>query len=372
MVPRKDRRRILFVDDDERLLDGIQRRLRRKFALETAVGPEEGLRMVREQPAYAVIVADMNMPGMDGSAFLEQVHEISPGSIRMMLTGNADLETAVRAVNQGSVFRFISKPCPPEELERFLAAGLDQHMLAASERRAAAAEEANRAKSNFLATVSHELITPLSGIRSSAEILSEFDGISADEQVEFLGAIVDSTIKLESLLSKILKMAELDAGKRRSVPKPVPGARLVEIVQAAAGEGAQVDGVDTMLGFTCRVDATVFGEIVEALLKNARTHGATPDPELRFERCEGGVMFSVVDRGPGVDPGRRDLMFEAFVQNEEVLVDKPAGLGLGLAMSRALARENGGDLRYRPGDDGGSVFECLLPATAAQSLVVEP
>ncbi len=203
--------RILFVDDDARLLDGIRRRLRGRFAIETAVGPVRGLQLLTERPPFAVVVADMNMPGMDGATFLACVQQRSPDTVRMMLTGNTDLGTAIAAVNDGNVFRFISKPVTGDDLDRFLTAGLEQRRMVSAMRRAAAAEEASRAKSDFLATVSHELRTPLTVICSTAEILEQFaDDEPREVRAEFVATIGTYARHLDGMIDQLLHLAEID------------------------------------------------------------------------------------------------------------------------------------------------------------------
>jgi len=126
--------KILFVDDDIHLLDGLQRSLRRQFNIDVAIGGAEGLAEIAEHGPFAVVVADMQMPGMSGLEFLRQVQIQSPDSVRLMLTGNADQKTAVDAVNDGRVFRFLNKPCPAVELVPVLEAGLGQFRLLRAER----------------------------------------------------------------------------------------------------------------------------------------------------------------------------------------------------------------------------------------------
>lgn len=127
-------KKILFVDDDPNVLAALQRQLRKHFSIETACGPEEGLRVLERAEEFGVVVADMKMPGMDGATFLAAVKKRAPDLVRVMLTGNADLETAVRAVNEGSIFSFLNKPCLPEQLTQTLEAGLRQHYLITAER----------------------------------------------------------------------------------------------------------------------------------------------------------------------------------------------------------------------------------------------
>lgn len=126
--------RILCVDDDPNILAGIQRNLRKQFSIDIAIGAGEGLKILAEEEPYAIVVADMQMPRMNGIDFLKQVKVKAPDTIRIMLTGNADQKTAVEAVNEGHVFRFLTKPCAPETLATTLNAGLQQHRLAVAER----------------------------------------------------------------------------------------------------------------------------------------------------------------------------------------------------------------------------------------------
>ncbi len=126
--------RILFVDDDPNLLAAFQRQLRKYFSVHTAMGGEEGLRAVLEQDPFAVIVSDLRMPGMDGIQFLSRVREIAPDSVRVMLTGNADLPTAIGAVNEGNIFRFLTKPCEQQALINALSQGAQQYRLITAER----------------------------------------------------------------------------------------------------------------------------------------------------------------------------------------------------------------------------------------------
>ncbi|MCF8106462.1 MAG: response regulator [Desulfohalobiaceae bacterium] len=126
--------KILFVDDEQNILDGIRRRLRKTFPVETALGPVEGLQAVNKKGPFAVVVADLRMPVMDGIKFLIRLKERSPDSVRMILTGNADLQSAIKAVNEGHVFRFMTKPCPTDVLVKVLRNGIEQNRLLRSER----------------------------------------------------------------------------------------------------------------------------------------------------------------------------------------------------------------------------------------------
>lgn len=126
--------KILFVDDDPSLLAAFQRNLRKQFNFVTSLSGPEALEILKTQGPFGLLVVDERMPVMDGIEFLEKAREIAPDSVRIMLTGNADQQTAVDAVNRGQIYRFLNKPCPPEVLLPALENGLQQYNLLRTER----------------------------------------------------------------------------------------------------------------------------------------------------------------------------------------------------------------------------------------------
>lgn len=121
--------RILFVDDDPKILKSFARMFSGRYDFETANSGKEGLRLIKEKGPFAIIVSDIKMPEMDGLEFLSLARERDPDGVRMILTGYADLENAMDAVNSGYIFRFLTKPCSQECLEGALESGLEQHRL---------------------------------------------------------------------------------------------------------------------------------------------------------------------------------------------------------------------------------------------------
>jgi response regulator RpfG family c-di-GMP phosphodiesterase len=126
--------KVLCVDDDPNVVAGFQRNLRRRFTIDTALNGNDCLRMVETKGPYAVVVADMNMPGINGVELLARLHQLAPDTIRIMLTGNADQHTAMEAVNHGQIFRFLTKPCTTDALGQALEAGIKQYRLVTAEK----------------------------------------------------------------------------------------------------------------------------------------------------------------------------------------------------------------------------------------------
>ena len=128
-MPEPKRPRILIVDDDELILDALDRQLRSRFDVTTATGGKEAMRLVMSQAQYAVVVSDLRMPEMDGVTLLYLIRQTAPDTVRVLLTGKADMEAAISAVNVGNIFRFLTKPCPTWMLLRVLESAVEHYQL---------------------------------------------------------------------------------------------------------------------------------------------------------------------------------------------------------------------------------------------------
>jgi len=126
--------KILFVDDDPNILNSFKRQLRKMYQISTASSGQDGLDLIKKKGPFAVVLADMKMPHMDGITFLKKVKELSPDSIRLMITGNADQKTAISALHEGNVFRFINKPCSVKTLIGAITSSVEQYRLINAEK----------------------------------------------------------------------------------------------------------------------------------------------------------------------------------------------------------------------------------------------
>jgi response regulator RpfG family c-di-GMP phosphodiesterase len=126
--------KILLVDDEIAILQGYQRLLHREFNTSISVGAAAALVEMEQNGPFSVVVSDMRMPDMDGAQLLAKVKTVYPDTVRVMLTGNADIQTAVRAVNDGNIFRFLTKPCTKDTLAKTLTASMVQYHLITAEK----------------------------------------------------------------------------------------------------------------------------------------------------------------------------------------------------------------------------------------------
>ena len=225
--------KILFVDDEPNILQSIQRQLRNRFPLQTAGGGDEALRILKEDGPFAVIVSDMRMPGMNGVELLTKVKDSYPETVRLMLTGNADQETATEAVNNGQIFRFLTKPCPQATFITSLALALRQHRLIIAEK-----ELLQKTLMGSITVLSELLavVNPLAfsaGIRSKDYVVNISRALNLPNLWQYEIAALMSQIGCITLpgevLNKIYTGMELTAQESEMYENhPVSGASLLE------------------------------------------------------------------------------------------------------------------------------------------------
>jgi response regulator RpfG family c-di-GMP phosphodiesterase len=174
---------ILMVDDEPNILDGYRRALRGRFEVTTATSGPDALGVVRESVAqgkpFTVVVSDMMMPAMDGAQFLGRARSIDPDAVQILLSGQADLDSTIAAVNHGNLFRILTKPCSPEDLEVALVAGLEQHRLAGAERELLSRTlgGAIAVLTDLLSLASPEALTRTERVQTLVDVAAEHLGI---------------------------------------------------------------------------------------------------------------------------------------------------------------------------------------------------
>lgn len=234
-----------------------------------------------------------------------------------------------------------------------------------------AADSANQAKSVFLATMSHELRTPLHGMLGMLDLLSTQP--PEDQRRRYLQTARDAAQHLLALLNDILDMSRLESGRLTLCVGPVDLGRLLadvdSVMQAAArarGLTLRVERGDPMPTWV-QADDTRLRQVLFNLLSNAIKFTPEGEVSLRVEAGAQGVTFVVRDTGIGMDEATLDRLFQRFSQGDAGIARRYGGTGLGLEISRTLARMMGGDISVssRPGQ--GSCFTVLLPLPLSEA-----
>ncbi|MGB1699298.1 MAG: response regulator [Nannocystaceae bacterium] len=294
----EDRPRILLVDDEENVLSGLRRQLAMDYDVVTATSGFLGLRAIRDNGPFAVVISDMQMPRMNGAWFLSRVHENFPRIVRILLTGHADLESAMEAVNRGRIFEFLTKPCGGEELRKVLEKAVEHHRVLEYEARLL--EETLSRSINMLAEVL-ELVNPVAFSRADrlariVEIMTT--RLSVPEAWRFVTAARLSQLGCiglpADLLAKLHIGQALDPSEQAAYQDhPIIGRSLLlkipRLEEVAAIVGAQLDPPEASIDEDPQPYVTLGANLLRAALQyeGGRLRGVGSKEILEDLRAQG-------------------------------------------------------------------------------------
>jgi signal transduction histidine kinase len=391
--------RLLVVDDEENIVLTISEVLRLEgYEVDVAASGSAAFALL-DGHEYDLVLTDLHMDDGDGLSLLEEVRRRAPLTITIVLTGFAALETAIAALRHGA-YDYLTKPCIIDELKYTVSRGLEHRRLMLAEREARAdleelnrelehrveertAEltrvnrelvEANRAKDIFLATLSHELRTPLTPVLGWVNLLRTTGGPGADPGLLAQGLdAIERNARLQArLVDDLLDISRIVSGKLRIESEPV---NLCSVVWPAVETvRAEADGRDIEIAVELPDCPLVvqgapvrLQQIVWNLLSNAVKF--TPRGgrvAVRAWRERGEARVEVSDTGIGIAPEFLPHVFDRFRQADGSTTRQYGGLGLGLAIVRALAVLHGGWVSAASDGLGrGARFTLGLPCAVA-------
>lgn len=270
--------KILLVDDDRNILFGYERHLRKNYKVITAEDGLQGGIALREKGPFAVVVSDYRMPGMDGVQFLSLARQEAPDTVRVMLTGQADMQAAINAVNEGNVFRFLTKPCPIDIFSRALEAAARQYQLIKSEQELLenTLQGSIKLLVDMLSIISPEIFSRSSRIRLLAKRVGSRMKVEKIWEVELAAML--SYIGCVGIPAAILK--KVDQGKLLSgaesqsyLSYPQIGKKLLSniprlehIAEAVEYQLKHFDGGGVPLGGKSGYDIPVIARILKAVM----------------------------------------------------------------------------------------------------------
>ena len=363
--------RVLFVDDEAGILSALKRVFRREaYEIQTAPDGESALELFRRfRPS--LVVSDYRMPGMSGVEFLTKARAIDPETVRVILTGCTDLPAAEAAINEGEVWRFLTKPWNESELREIVATGCERYRLVSENR---VLLDKLSAIGLLAGGVAHELNNPIGGILAYSQILRKEVG-GQSPIIEDLKAIEDAALRAKRIVSDLLDFARSSKSIDRA---PVS---LTEVAKkAVALSKFQLRDITVELDASedgqIVADANRLQQVVLNLLSNALDAVAQARREgkpagrvvVRTWQEAGNACLSVSDDGPGVPEAARAKIFDAFFTTKE----PGKGTGLGLAVSTGIIRDHGGRLELRDAPGGGAAFVMSIPALPAPVAEVLP
>jgi signal transduction histidine kinase len=370
--------RILVVDDEADVELLINQQFRRQvrageFSFSFARNGEQALAMLQKDAGFDLMLLDINMPVMDGLTLLGHLRELRAQVRSIIVSAYGDIPNIRTAMNRGA-FDFVTKPIDMVDLNATIRKALDeiakQHEI---ERRRVAAEQARTHLTHFVANMSHELRTPLNAIIGLTEMMvSSATRFGTEKALEPLRRVNAAGTHLLGLINEILDLSKIEAGKLELNPQTVQLAPLIEEVIGTARQLAEqnknrliVEAQENLGAIT--VDPMRLRQILLNLLSNACKFTKEGEIALRVRKVTDGrdwVELGVADTGIGLTAEQQAKLFQDFTQADSLTARQYGGTGLGLALSRKLARMMGADVTVTSEPGKGSVFTVRLPGGA--------
>ena len=375
---------LLVVDDEVEVLHSVHDLFRLSYRVITCESGADAVRVLESDEGVHVILSDQRMPGMSGVEVLRHARRLRPEATRLLFTAYADVKAVVDAINQGSVFRYITKPWDPDMLQSVVRQAVEQRDLIVEKARLITElqetnrrlVEANQLKGAFIEVASHELNTPVAVVLGMAQLWTMAQGEHAGAaERNWVARIHNAGKRLAATVERMLKLARAD---ELTHPLDLATTELGPLVLGVIAElgpfltarGQRVElRLDPRLG-AADVDPSKIADILTNLVINAIKF--TPDGGVIGISAapEGAewVRFEVADAGVGIDSATQPFVFEPFFTGFDTMHHSSGeyefckrGMGLGLCLVKRFVEMHGGAVEVRSAVGAGSTFSFTLP-----------
>ena len=382
---------ILYVDDEEKSLKYFTRAFEDQFTILTATNAQDGLKLLEEhKDEIGLLMTDQRMPGEKGVWLLEKARQLRPRIIRILATAYADMDAAIAAVNTGAIYKYVTKPWDPPQLETTLKRGLEFFMVQ-RERDQLLREKmsvlhnmmiADRIVSLGLlaAGLSHHIRNALVAVKTFLDLAPakleeekvELDSLrNPDFWKEYYQNVQGQIGKINNMLKDLWTASEKPAFEfGDQVQLHTVMAETLELLkEGLTGKNITVENSISDSLPTMNVDKLKFYRLFELLLKDeiaslpagsritlsaSVLNGASPDRQE--------IQVQVADNGPGLPKEALRLVFDPFV----VRSDSPMEYGINLMACYFIVHHHGGRIDAKSGDGKGTVFTLRLPTNPTQ------
>jgi signal transduction histidine kinase len=340
---------ILCVDDEVDNVDALERLFRAKYKVLKATSGADAIKIL-DKNRVTLIISDQRMPKMTGVEFLTKSLSSHPDAIRILLTGYADIEVVIEAINSGQIYRYVNKPWDPVDLVNTIDKAVERYELGQElmEKNRALQEALDelqtldQAKNQFMVLVNHELKTPLTTMLSFTDLLGETK-IDVDQQ-RYLSRIRTAANRLQDMINDSLELVSAETKQtkldlRSLTAKSVLSDKLLTepVLKIASDRHLEIHFDVENQNFIG--DEKILKNVIRRLTHNA-VKFATASSEIKVigKTLEGGLYrISIENLGPAIDDKKIQNLFKPFTLNENTL-NHSVGTGLGLSICNALLK----------------------------------
>jgi signal transduction histidine kinase len=387
---------LLVIDDEVDITKSLYRQLRRKYKVLTATSGSDALKIMETNPVQ-VILSDQRMPEMTGVDFFSKIKDQYPDALKLILTGYSDIEAVVDAINEGQVFRYLTKPWNPVELELALKEAFEKHELIIYNKKLlnqlqeanANLEEKvkqrtnelelvnerlktlNKEKNKYIGIVTHELRNPIGNIYNISELLiSGFETYAVDKQLEFLELIYERSLYSLKLINSFLDSSKIESGILDLSFKEYDYLQIVENCikqneEFACNKSQNIEFEYSPDSVPILCDKDKIEQVLNNLISNAIKYSEQHKTIwVKVAKDSLGIVTSVIDEGKGIAEDELKNVFNAYQTTSTTSTANEKSTGLGLAIAKKIVESHSGTITASSEIGKGSMFQFELPVNA--------
>lgn len=331
---------LICVDDEEHNNQSLLRLFRKEYEVLVTTDVKEALGWI-DTHKPPVIISDQRMPDMTGVELFKKSLKTSPRSKRILLTGYTDLESVITAINDGHIFRYLTKPWEPTDLQLTVQQAIEAHKLEETvHRQKDKLQELDQLKTEFMLLVSHELRTPLTSISSFLQLAQE-EKLN-ETLTTCLERISSNTDRMQSLVEDILIMTRLGTKGEKLKPEKIDLSTLIDSLSAQELSDKSMDFQSDKVSL--KADKTLLTLAFKKLLSNIREHASSKEAATcSVISNENHIEVTMTNLSEKKLPKDLDSLKVGFSKNEDIM-NHSKGAGLGLAVVDKLLQQLGGKL----------------------------
>ncbi len=385
--------KLLIIDDEIEITKSIARQFRRKYQVFSATSASEGMEIM-EKEHVQVILSDQRMPDMTGVDFFSVIKDKYPDALKLLITGYSDIEAVIGAINEGQVFRYVTKPWNPNELESIVKEAFEKYELITNNRRLMLSlqdsnirleekvkirtseletlnsrlSDLNKEKNSYIGMVAHDLRNPIGIAEAFSDLLlEEFDTLTKDSQLEYIGLINQSCSFSLDLIHSFLDISKIEAGIfDLNISRHDYISFLADNVKRnamLAKNKSQKIVIETSLPeIQFCFDKNKIEQVLNNLLGNAIKYSVA-NTQIRIEvsSSENWVTTRIIDEGQGIPQDELGTVFNPFQTTSVKATANEKSTGLGLAIVKKIIESHHGTVSVVSEVGKGSVFSFKIP-----------
>lgn len=388
-----ERYSLLIIDDEVEITKALTRQFRKKYNVYSATSVFDGLNIM-EKEHIQVILSDQRMPDMTGVDFFTLIKDKYPDALKLLITGYSDIEAVIGAINEGQVFRYITKPWNPDELESIVKEACEKYELITNNRKLLKSlkeinidlenkvqdrtaelqklnnhlTELNKEKNRYIGMVAHDLRNPIGTAEAFSElILDNYETLEKADELEYLGLINQSCSFSLNLIHEFLDVAKIEAGifdlnLSKSDYVAFLKKNLTQNELFAKRKSQEICLYTNLSELIFNFDKNKIEQVMNNLLSNAIKYSLPGSKTIVNVSVENNtVITQIIDMGQGIPQNELSKLFNAFQTTSTKPTDNEKSTGLGLSIVKKIIESHHGSLIVESEVGKGSVFTFKLP-----------